>query len=82
MSFRARQGEGEARHNAPTESFFGHLKVACVLGCRFATREQAKVAILDWIALYNHTRLHSSLGYLSPMQYEQRWIAAQSTKAV
>lgn len=48
--------------DAPTESFFGHLKVACVLGHKFTTREQAKVAILDWMALYNHTRLHSSLG--------------------
>ena len=73
--------KGNCWDNAPTESFFGHLKVACVLGYRFATCEQAKVAILDWISLYNHTRLHSSLGYLSPMQYEQRWIAVQSTKA-
>ncbi len=73
--------KGNCWDNAPTESFFGHLKVACVLGDRFITREQAKAAILDWIALYNHTRLHSSLGYLSPMQYEQRWIAAQSKEA-
>jgi len=68
-------------HNAPTESFWGHLKVACVLGQKFATREQAKAAVLDWISLYNHTRLHSALGYLSPMQYEQRWIAAQRKEA-
>ncbi len=73
--------KGNCWDNAPTESFFGHLKVACVLGHKFSTRTQARVAILDWIALYNHTRLHSSLGYISPMQYEQRWIAAQRKEA-
>ena len=67
--------------NAPTESFWGHLKVACVLGQRFATREQARTAILNWMAFYNHSRLHSALGYLSPMQYEQRWLAAQRKNA-
>jgi len=36
---------------------------------------------MDWIALYNHSRLHSSLGYLSPMQFEQRWMAAQQKTA-
>lgn len=73
--------KGNCWDNAPTESFFGHLKVACVLGHKFSTRTQARVAILDWIALYNHTRLHSSLGYLSPMQYEQRWLVAQPKTA-
>ena len=45
------------------------------------TREQAKAATLDWVAFYNHARLHSALGYLSPMQYEQRWLAAQRKNA-
>ena len=40
-------------------------------------REQAKQAVMDWMAFYNHRRLHSSLGYLSPMQFEQRWYEAQ-----
>ena len=68
-------------HNAPTESFWGRLKTASVHGCKFATREQARQAVMDWIAFYNHRRLHSSLGYLSPMQYEQRWYEAQRKKA-
>ncbi len=71
----------EFRHNAPTESFWGRLKTASVHGCKFATREQARQAVLDWVAFYNHRRLHSSLGYLSPMQFEQRWYEAQRKNA-
>ncbi len=50
-------------------------------GQKFATREQARKAVMDWMAFYNHRRLHSALGYLSPMQYEQRWYEAQRKKA-
>jgi hypothetical protein len=32
---------------------------------------------MDWLNFYNHKRLHSTLGYVSPMTFEQRWIAAQ-----
>ena len=42
---------------------------------------QASQAVMDWMAFCNHRRLHSSLGYLSPMQYEQRWYEAQRKKA-
>jgi transposase InsO family protein len=52
-----------------------------VHGQRFATRDQAKQAVMDWMAFYNHRRLHSTLGYLSPMQYEQRWYETQRKKA-
>ena len=34
-------------------------------------------ALMGWVAFYNHRRLHSSLRYLSPMQFEQRWQHAQ-----
>jgi transposase InsO family protein len=73
--------KGDCWDNAPTESLWGHLKTACVHGQRFATRQQATAAIMDWLAFYNHSRLHSALGYLSPMQYEQRWLAAQRRTA-
>jgi len=73
--------KGNCWDNAPTESFWSRLKTASVHGCKFATREQARQAVMDWMAFYNHRRLHSSLGYLSPMQYEQRWYEAQRKKA-
>jgi transposase InsO family protein len=56
------------------------LKTASVHRYKFATREQARQAVMDSMAFYTHRRLHSSLGYLSPMQYEQRWYEAQRKK--
>jgi transposase InsO family protein len=73
--------KGNCWDNAPTESLWGKLKTACVHGRRLATREEAQHVVMDWIAFYNHTRLHSALGYVSPMQYEQRWLAAQRKSA-
>ncbi len=73
--------KGNCWDNAAAESFWGRLKAASVHGHKFATREQARQAVMDWIAFYNHRRLHSSLGYLSPMQCEHRWYEAQRKKA-
>nr|MDP2191802.1 IS3 family transposase [Rhodoferax sp.] len=38
---------------------------------------EAMDEVIDWLTFYNHKRLHSTLGYVSPMTFEQRWIAAQ-----
>ena len=38
---------------------------------RFASRRQAKDEVIDWLGFYNHRRLHSALGYLSPMAFEK-----------
>lgn len=69
--------KGDCWDNAPTESFWARLKAATMHSGTFATHQDAKAVIMDWITFYNHRRLHSTLGYLSPMDYEKRWRAAQ-----
>lgn len=73
--------KGNCWEKAPTESLWGRLKTACVHGRRFVTGEQTRQVVMDWIAFYNHSRLHSALAYVSPMQFEQRWLAAQRKSA-
>jgi putative transposase len=58
--------------NAPMESFFASLKKELVHGADFATRSEARAAIFEYIEVfYNNQRRHSSLGYVSPAEYEQ-----------
>ena len=73
--------KGDCWDNAPTESLWGRLKVGRLHGRKFATRRQAMDEVIDWMAFYNHRRLHSTLRYVSPRQYEERWVAAQLNKA-
>lgn len=62
---------GNCYDNAMKESFFATLKSECVVH-PFATRTQARTTIFEYIeGFYNRQRLHSSLGYLSPEQFEQ-----------
>jgi putative transposase len=58
--------------NSPMESFFASLKKELTHGETFATREQAKASLFEYIEIfYNRVRRHSSLGYLSPAEYER-----------
>ena len=58
--------------NAPMESFFGTLKRELVHHCAYQTRDEARSAVFYYIVgFYNRYRLHSSLGYLSPVDYER-----------
>lgn len=59
--------------NAVAEAWFGTLKRELVSRVRFATRADARRAIFGWINRYNHRRLHSSLGYQTPTQWEDQY---------
>jgi putative transposase len=65
--------KGNCWDNACSETLFGSLKVERLHGQRFATRQQAKEEVLDWLHWYNRKRLHSTLHYVSPMEYEREW---------
>ena len=63
--------KGDCWDNAPTERFFRSLKSERLSDFRFTTRHAAKMEILDYISYYNSIRLHSTLDYKSPFDYEK-----------
>jgi putative transposase len=66
-------GAGNCYDNAVAESFFGTLKTECVRG-PFPTRAEARTTIFEYVEVwYNRQRLHSTLGYLSPVDFEQNF---------
>jgi transposase InsO family protein len=65
--------KGNCWDNAVTETLFGSLKVERLHGERFETIRQAKDAVLAWLLWYNRQRMHSTLNYLSPVEFECHW---------
>jgi putative transposase len=55
--------------------------VGRLYGKTFATQREAMDEVIDWLTFYNHRRLHSALGYISPMRFEENWHAGQAKKA-
>lgn len=69
--------KGNCYDNAFVESFFRTLKVELVNRKKFQTREEAKHAIFEFIEVwYNRQRMHSSLDYMTPEQYELKQLTA------
>jgi transposase InsO family protein len=64
-------GKGDCYDNAVVESFFKTLKTELVYQHEYRTREQAKRSVFEYVEVfYNRKRRHSSLGYVSPCEYE------------
>ena len=61
---------GQCWDNALAESFFASLKGECLDRQSWPTRASARRAVVECIGWFNGTRLHSSLGYLTPDEYE------------
>lgn len=64
-------GVGNCYDNAAMESFFSTLKTECVYPRKFATQQEARQTIFEYVeVIYNRVRPHSSLGYVSPETFE------------
>lgn len=64
--------KGDCWDNAVVESFFSTLDIECAREQPFSTRRHARREVSDYIlSFYNPTRLHSYLGYRSPMEFER-----------
>ena len=65
--------KGNCWDNAPTETLFGSLKVERLHGERLQTIRQAKDETVAWLLWYNRQRMHSTLNYVSPVEFEDGW---------
>ena len=64
---------GNVWGNAAMESFFSSLKIERTAAKTYRTRDQAKADVFDYIeCFYNPRRRHSTLGYLSPIEFEKK----------
>jgi len=74
---------GDAYDNAMAEAFFATLECELLDRHRFQTRDQARMAVFEFIeGWYNTQRRHSSLGMLSPAKFERRWRASSQLEEV
>lgn len=66
--------KGHCYDNAVAESFFHTMKTEHIYLTHYRTREEAKTSIFEYIEVfYNRLRLHSTLGYMSPLEFEKAW---------
>ena len=68
--------KGNCYDNAAKESFFNTLKTELVHHEHYRTRDEARASVFDYIEIfYNRKRLHSTLGYMSPADFELSAVA-------
>lgn len=64
---------GNVRDNAALESFFSSLKTERIRGKVYRTRDEARGDVLDYVErFYNAVRRHSTIGYVSPIEFERK----------
>jgi len=74
--------KGNCYDNAVSESFFATLKKELIYRTEYATHEQARASIFEYIEVfYNRQRMHSTLNYLSPVEFQQQWHIEQTKVA-
>jgi putative transposase len=73
--------KGNCWDNACSETLFGSLKVERLYGEQFETIREAKDATIAWLLWYNQTRMHSTLDYISPVQFEENWAEVKKIAA-
>jgi putative transposase len=64
---------GDSYDNSMMESAWSSLKRELVYETRFSTKDEARRAVFEWLIWYNVERLHSSIDYMSPMEFEESW---------
>ena len=65
--------KGNCIDNSPMENFFGILKQE--IGNKYKSYEELKLAIEKFIKYYNEDRIKEKLGYLSPVEYREKYTA-------
>ncbi|MGC3004322.1 IS3 family transposase [Streptomyces sp. G35A] len=71
---------GDSYDNALAENLWMLIKTECVRGRVFATRSEANLALFEYIdGFYNSRRIQERLGFLSPIEFEEKHYAEQAT---
>jgi len=70
---------GDSYDNAMAESLNGSFKSELIERRKWSSRVEVELAIVEWIGWYNHRRLHSSLGYVPPVEFEAEWYSARDS---
>lgn len=71
---------GDSYDNALAENLWTLLKSECVRGRTFVTRAEANQTLFEYIdGFYNTRRIQKRLGWLSPIEYEEKYYAEQGT---
>lgn len=73
--------KGDCWDNAVAESFFATLKTEIVADAKWESRSEAKREVIEYLNWYNFDRRHSTLGYLTPAEYEMKMLQESSPAA-